>query len=115
MMLDTGAFNTLLDASILKPYGLRGAEDAMKKAFDATGRTASVVVVRPKSLKIADFELLDYPIGTAKLAASPGQSSAEASFLGVLGPEVLANAGALIDCSSGRLYVRRAQVRAGPR
>lgn len=110
LLLDTGAIYTILDSAQRADYGL-GRTHAAGKLVDA-GERQSDAHSAPVSFKIGAFEIADLPVATTALQIGKLDRDAKqanlAPLAGVLGPELMARGGALIDCSGCKLYLRAA-------
>lgn len=108
--IDTGMFDTLITLEQLGAYKLSNQE-LLGHAIDASGRNkGDLKYTRPDSLKIASFELKQYPIGTLNipiLAQEDEELKKEnlPPLVGLAGPDILIKSRAIIDCSRGRMYV----------
>jgi predicted aspartyl protease len=111
-LIDTGGGFTMCDVDELDHFDLpdRGKVGNLR---DLSNRRADLRKTRLASLKLGDFEVTGVPVGVAKLAfveAMNGRLKLPdgTRVLGMLGPEVLVRGQALIDCASGKLFLRTA-------
>ena len=108
--IDTGMFDSMIALDKLSAYNLSNQE-LLGHTIDASGRNkGDLKYTRPDSLKIASFELKQYPIGTLNmpiLAQEDEELKKEnlPPLVGLVGPDILIKSRALIDCSRGRMYV----------
>lgn len=108
LIVDTGAFATLLDTRLLKKQGIKSSELPFKTR-NLHGDAATLHVARIKSLKIGNVDLRNRKIGSTDLARFAGthDDNGEAPIGGLLGNELLTQCRAYIDLNHGKLYLRK--------
>ena len=109
--IDTGSFDTLIALDQLSAYNLSNQEQ-LGYTVDIGGHKGDLKYTRAASLKIGVFELKQYPIGTVNLPQLTEENDELKKhdlppLVGLLGPDILIESRALIDCSGGRMYVMR--------
>ncbi len=110
LAVDTGATFTAFDLEQVEKFGLAD-QRTEAKLVDAGKRNRDLRYARVNSIKLAGFDTGPMPVGVAAFddlrdRSARLQAQGLPLLLGFVGPEVLYRARALIDCSSGTVYVR---------
>jgi len=105
-ILDTGAGSTDLDLSQLEKFQI-GAREVIGTVRDIGANRAELRYATIRSLKIGAYEQQNFHAAVDELQflkPKPGQDPRV--ILGLLGPDLLGKAQALIDCSRAKLYLK---------
>ena len=105
-LLDTGGGVTTVDANQADALGL-GVREKIMMSVDVAGRKKDTYFATVQSLRLGDFvrgklhvAIVDLGIWRRRLEAK-----AMPSVQAILGPEVLSDAHAIIDCSASKLFL----------
>jgi predicted aspartyl protease len=107
MLIDTGAWVTTLDRTEAKTLGLK-VKDLSAEAVGASGARADLDMVTLGTLKIGNYDVPPVRVGVVNLPRGSGDTKTPdgVKWVGLLGPEVLAFNGALIDCHAAKMYLK---------
>ena len=105
-ILDTGAGSTDLDLSQLEKFQI-GAREVIGTVRDVGANRAELRYATIRSLKIGAYEQQNFPAAVDELQfLKPKPGQVPSVILGLLGPDLLGKAQALIDCSRAKLYLK---------
>jgi hypothetical protein len=104
-LLDTGSFITTLDAKCAGPLSL-SPEETPLRGVGVKGFSSPVRMARSARLGLGPRTFRDFPIGIAELHPwlKPDDTNAPVVH-GLMGPDLLARANAIIDFHGHRMFV----------
>ena len=105
-ILDTGAGSTDLDLSQLEKFQI-GAREVIGTVRDVGANRAELRYATIRSLKIGAYQQQNFNAAVDELQfLKPKPGQVPSVILGLLGPDLLGKAQALIDCSRAKLYLK---------
>jgi predicted aspartyl protease len=108
-ILDTGASRTQMDRVLLAGYGI-ASRQVIGAMQDLSGGQDHVNLVKLPSLRIGEFELTNFKIGAVRMPiltkGGRGRPGTGQTLLGFIGPDILTEGRAVIDCAGGMLYLK---------
>jgi len=110
--LDTGITATALDQRLIRKFDLVDYRTG-GHLVDAAQKRRELLFTKVRSIKLASFDSGPMPVGVSdfedlRKSVDELAKAGQPPMIGYLGPEILYRAGALIDCSARRVYVRPA-------
>jgi len=106
-VLDSGAAVTQMDLNQLQAFQLAN-RGAIGRVSDINAHHAELSYVMVNSFKIGAYERRKFPVGVIDMHLPNAffEKSNQPPVLGMIGPDLLTRAGALIDCAGRKLYLR---------
>lgn len=106
LLLDTGGSYSVLESGKADDFHI-SMSNPIGKMGDVGARQTALYFATVSSLKIGKCELRNFPIGMVHFKSAGSDKPAD-QWLGTgsIGPDLLGATRALIDCSSGKLYLR---------
>jgi hypothetical protein len=107
--IDTGGFATLLDQEQAHQYKLENRK-ARGKVVDLGGHQEGLRTALLPRFSFGSYQTTNFPVGLARMPRSKDtnkhlRQQGEPGVVGLLGPDFLLQASALIDCAGGKLYL----------
>jgi len=106
-LLDSGAPVTQMDLNQLQAFQL-ATWGTIGRMSDINAHHSELSYVIVNSFKIGAYERRKFPVGVIDLHLANAfyEKSNQPPVLGMIGPDLLTRAGALIDCAGRKLYLR---------
>lgn len=111
MLVDSGAFTTLIDRRFAAEAGLNLFITPPAKVAGVQGAQANLAIAPVRSLRLGGWESAKFEIGVAQLDPwlGAGTGAEPPPVRGLLGPDLLFAANVIVDYGTGRVFAKAAE------